>query len=442
MTQGHGIRIRRTCLVHVEPNFRCRLPGRQGRHGQIDPHRLLAAHHGPGEHHHARPHRRGRPQHRRRRDHPPLHPRQARHDAPGRPGQGLLPVPRPALPGIGPHHRRRGRHGARRPHRLPRPVPPRRAAKPPAVRRRPRRHGRGPGPAAARRHRRRQAAVLRGAVEGAMVLPVPRPRPRHRGPRPVPDGLRGAGARPPPGRPRVRRRAGLPPRRPCRPRRARPAQRPRGRPVHGVHARACRHQPARRPDQWDHDGRPSRPRGPCRRHVGWRMAAEPGPRAAEPRPASRRPRHDAGQRPGWPVGQRHAGHAGGVRFRRCGRRPPGLRRGGIHRQAPLAHGPQPARRREGGAGRGRHLHPAAAPAGMGRHHPQKPGPHARPHAFGAARMAAAHGRAGVRRAEPREDAGGTQPQPAADIHASRDAVAFMARCRAGLPAPETQGFLF
>ncbi|KAB5863327.1 hypothetical protein GA632_09515, partial [Bifidobacterium adolescentis] len=113
------------------------------------------------------------------------------------------------------------------------------------------------------------------------------------------------------------------------------------------------------------------------------------------------------------VGQRHAGHAGGVRFRRCGRRPPGLRRGGIHRQAPLAHGPQPARRREGGAGRGRHLHPAAAPAGMGRHHPQKPGPHARPHAFGAARMAAARGRAGVRRAKPREDAGGAQSQPAA-----------------------------
>lgn len=270
MTQGHGIRIRRTCLVHVEPNFRCRLPGRQGRHGQIDPHRLLAAHHGPGEHHHARPHRRGRPQHRRRRDHPPLHPRQARHDAPGRPGQGLLPVSRPALPGIGPHHRRRGRHGARQPHRLPRPVPPRRAAKPPAVRRRPRRHGRGPGPAAARRHRRRQAAVLRGAVEGAMVLPVPRPRPRHRGPRPVPDGLRGAGARPPPGRPRVHRRAGLPPRRPCRPRRARPAQRPRGRPVHGVDARARRHQPAGRPDQRSHDGGAPRPRGPCRRHVGRR----------------------------------------------------------------------------------------------------------------------------------------------------------------------------
>lgn len=32
--------------------------------------------------------------------------------------------------------------------------------------------------------------------------------------------------------------------------------------------------------------------------------------------------------------------------------------------------------------------------------------------FGAARMAAARGRAGVRRAKPREDAGGTQPQPA------------------------------
>ena len=35
-----------------------------------------------------------------------------------------------------------------------------------------------------------------------------------------------------------------------------------------------------------------------------------------------------------------------------------------------------------------------------------------------------------------------RPLEAADIHASRDAVAFMARCRAGLPAPETQGSLF
>lgn len=35
-----------------------------------------------------------------------------------------------------------------------------------------------------------------------------------------------------------------------------------------------------------------------------------------------------------------------------------------------------------------------------------------------------------------------RPLAAADIHASRDAVAFMARCRAGLPAPETQGSLF
>ena len=35
-----------------------------------------------------------------------------------------------------------------------------------------------------------------------------------------------------------------------------------------------------------------------------------------------------------------------------------------------------------------------------------------------------------------------RPLAAADIHASRDAVAFMARCRAGLPVPETQGFLF
>lgn len=35
-----------------------------------------------------------------------------------------------------------------------------------------------------------------------------------------------------------------------------------------------------------------------------------------------------------------------------------------------------------------------------------------------------------------------RPLAAADIHASRDAVEFMARCRAGLPSPETQGFLF
>lgn len=35
-----------------------------------------------------------------------------------------------------------------------------------------------------------------------------------------------------------------------------------------------------------------------------------------------------------------------------------------------------------------------------------------------------------------------RPLEAADVHASRDAVAFMARCRGGLPAPETQEFLF
>lgn len=35
-----------------------------------------------------------------------------------------------------------------------------------------------------------------------------------------------------------------------------------------------------------------------------------------------------------------------------------------------------------------------------------------------------------------------RPLEAADVHASRDAVGFMARCRAGLPVPETQGSLF
>ena len=110
------------------------VPDRQGGHGQKHPRQPLAKHDRAAQHAHPRAHRHRRPQ-RERDHHPPVHPRQARRH-PGRGGpQGTRERPRPPLPDAGRDRDRRGQHGARRPHGLPRPVPPRRARRRPPVRR-------------------------------------------------------------------------------------------------------------------------------------------------------------------------------------------------------------------------------------------------------------------------------------------------------------------